>query len=403
MSVFVTAPAQFGPPWRKGIVAALAAAGGGSYMVEGPKAHDIGNVPMALLLGSAAADNVQRAQRLGDIAGESAEAIQTVGAKLNAALLEMGKTGAVACRRDSTTCASAVTFVSDLLPNTRLVTIPEERWILKEKTHMLAQIAVIDENEHYVPRDDVYFAFHGSPVSNWLSIVRNGVRNYTGTDMMREKGDTGFEGPGIYLSSSLFEASSYAYPKTLTKAQLSALGFKKENWVLNDEISIIGVFEVPKEDAKLAPSYTHRHMEGDNVIFLANRAKLRMLLVTRNAVTHDRMSATSNGPSTLSQLDPIADVYAQAYTEKVKNKKVFIKGNTEFSHYTGGDENEWKKRFNKESVHTRGFQRSVEDVTPLIGAASSASDELTQLAADLAEDETTARDVVHFFQGLGRV
>jgi hypothetical protein len=264
-------------------------------------------------------------------------------------------------------CADAVTFVSDLLPNTRLVSIPEERWILQDKAHMLAQFAVIDETERYVPRDDVYFAFHGSPVSNWLSIIRNGVRNYTGTDMMRHKLDTGFEGPGIYMSSSLLEASSYAYPKTLTRDQLSALGFKKENWIRDDSISIVGVFEVPREETKLAPSYTHRYIEGDNVIFLTKRAKLRMLLVMRNVYDFNRMMATTtHGKSSFSQLDPIADVFKEAYTEKVRNEK------------------EWAKRFNKASIHTSGFQERVEGVTPLIGAATERDARLRAAAAALA-------------------
>ena len=53
---------------------------------------------------------------------------------------------------------------------------------------------------------NVVHMFHGSPLHNWYSIMRNGLKNYSGTNMMT----TGqAHGPGVYLGADMNTSSSY--------------------------------------------------------------------------------------------------------------------------------------------------------------------------------------------------
>ena len=54
------------------------------------------------------------------------------------------------------------------------------------------------------------FLFHGSPFSNWHSILREGLKNMSGTRMMSH-GDT--EGSGIYLANWSTTSAAYCYSK----------------------------------------------------------------------------------------------------------------------------------------------------------------------------------------------
>lgn len=83
------------------------------------------------------------------------------------------------------------------------------------------------------PWEGFTYLFHGSPYHNWHSIMRNGLKNYSGTDKMTS-GQA--YGPGIYFSDDLSFSFAYA-------------GGNYDKYA-------IGVFEVrpPSSDQKLSES-----------------------------------------------------------------------------------------------------------------------------------------------------
>jgi len=54
---------------------------------------------------------------------------------------------------------------------------------------------------------DLYYLFHGSSSGNWYSILRNGLKNYSNTNLMT---NGAVHGSGIYLSDSLNFARGYS-------------------------------------------------------------------------------------------------------------------------------------------------------------------------------------------------
>jgi hypothetical protein len=76
----------------------------------------------------------------------------------------------------------------------------------------------------------LYYLFHGSSSSNWYGILRNGLKNCSGTALMT----TGQAyGPGIYLSDSLQFAKNYS-------------GIYAKHNQGSDKITIVGVCQVKK-------------------------------------------------------------------------------------------------------------------------------------------------------------
>lgn len=53
-----------------------------------------------------------------------------------------------------------------------------------------------------------FFVFHGSHIGNWYSIMRNGLKNYSNTDMMV---NGAAYGPGIYLANTIEMAYGYSH------------------------------------------------------------------------------------------------------------------------------------------------------------------------------------------------
>jgi ubiquitin-protein ligase len=66
----------------------------------------------------------------------------------------------------------------------------------------------IDKQNKFDQDKNVVYMFHGSPIHNWYSIMRNGLKNYSGTNMM-SCGQA--YGPGIYLASHIDFAYGYCY------------------------------------------------------------------------------------------------------------------------------------------------------------------------------------------------
>ena len=116
------------------------------------------------------------------------------------------------------------------------------------------------------------FAFHGSSIENWHSIVRNGLRNASGT-ALEVHGKT--YGRGIYMSTLLGESASY-------------VGYSVS------VATVVAVCEVINNGIK-NPTSTIRTMEAESYV------TTRMLLVYRNrasvpdVMSNDKLAAKIRG------------------------------------------------------------------------------------------------------------
>lgn len=90
------------------------------------------------------------------------------------------------------------------LGNVKLI---EDTFHLDEKTGFKSY--TFDYNND--PWEKFTYLFHGSPFHNWHSIIRNGLKNYSGTNKMTS-GQTW--GPGIYFSDDLSFSFGYAASTT---------------------------------------------------------------------------------------------------------------------------------------------------------------------------------------------
>lgn len=63
-----------------------------------------------------------------------------------------------------------------------------------------------EKQQRFDTSSDMVHMFHGSNISNWYSILRNGLKNYSGTELM-SCGQA--YGPGIYLASTVSISMSY--------------------------------------------------------------------------------------------------------------------------------------------------------------------------------------------------
>lgn len=64
----------------------------------------------------------------------------------------------------------------------------------------------IEKQKQFNSNPNVVHMFHGSSTYNWYSIMRNGLKNFSGTNMMT---NGQVYGPGIYLANNISTASSY--------------------------------------------------------------------------------------------------------------------------------------------------------------------------------------------------
>lgn len=108
------------------------------------------------------------------------------------------------------------------------------------KEHMslnrLLNFQVIHDNQDIEKRfrcvsDNPFYVFHGSDIGNWYSIMRNGLKNYSGTDMMVNGAAMG---QGIYLAENASLAYGY-----------SARGVTSKNM---ENIIILGVVQLLEKD-----------------------------------------------------------------------------------------------------------------------------------------------------------
>ncbi|CAK0801600.1 unnamed protein product [Prorocentrum cordatum] len=79
------------------------------------------------------------------------------------------------------------------------------------------------------------FAFHGSPLPSWYSIVRNGLRNLSGTEFQN---NGAAYGPGVYLADQLDVSEFYCN------------GFSGHGYFpcsFGEKVQVVGVFEYVKD------------------------------------------------------------------------------------------------------------------------------------------------------------
>lgn len=101
----------------------------------------------------------------------------------------------------------------------------------------------ISKQKKFDADPNVVHMFHGSGVQNWYSIMRNGIKNYSGTDKM-SNGQV--HGPGIYLATEISMAHGYCRNSRTTDMYniigvvqlLNSEKYKKTN----------GIYVVPNED-----------------------------------------------------------------------------------------------------------------------------------------------------------
>ena len=72
----------------------------------------------------------------------------------------------------------------------------------------------LEKQSRFDSSHDVVHMFHGSSICNWYSIMRNGLKNYSGSAMM-SNGQV--HGPGIYLATDIVFAKTYCNANTANK------------------------------------------------------------------------------------------------------------------------------------------------------------------------------------------
>jgi TusA-related sulfurtransferase len=94
-----------------------------------------------------------------------------------------------------------------------MVKIPPKRRIPEFKTeHQFVMLAGTDPERRvqfneWRAQYSSYFAFHGSAAENWHSILRNGLRNLSGTDLQR---NGAAYGSGVYMAKDAATSFSYS-------------------------------------------------------------------------------------------------------------------------------------------------------------------------------------------------
>jgi ubiquitin-protein ligase len=106
--------------------------------------------------------------------------------------------------KNSNSYAKFMNYLQLSLGNVKLI---EDTFHLDEKTGFKSYTFDYSND----PWENFTYLFHGSPFHNWHSIIRNGLKNYSGTNKMT----TGqVWGPGIYFSDDL--SSSFGYASSTT-------------------------------------------------------------------------------------------------------------------------------------------------------------------------------------------
>lgn len=104
-----------------------------------------------------------------------------------------------------------------------------------------------DKSKIFEQEKKHFFVFHGSDIGNWYSIMRNGLKNYSGTGMMAHGAAFG---KGIYLANNIEMAYGYS-------TNNFGMGYDRNTYLIVAVVQLLdkdnydkknGIFVVPDED-----------------------------------------------------------------------------------------------------------------------------------------------------------
>ncbi len=149
----------------------------------------------------------------------------------------------------------------------------------------------IDNYKKNLKYPNRWYLFHGSPIGNWHSILRNGIKNMSGTRFM----STGQAlGPGVYASDNLATAYQYSgHGKSHCIAVIELLvdpaTYHKGNgvYVIPDDKLLFPRYlfkltGLPKTDGKEILSYYKKLREG----LIKSKTKVNRLEADRQAISN---------------------------------------------------------------------------------------------------------------------
>lgn len=124
------------------------------------------------------------------------------------------------------------------------------------------------------------YLFHGSTLSNWYSILRNGIKNFSGTNMMIH-GQA--YGPGVYLSDDLGISYSYGSDKYCA-SKLFVVGVVQVMKEKKEYLKANGIYVVP-DDSEIILRYIIVFKSGKNLKNITDYfMKERQLLVAKSSI-----------------------------------------------------------------------------------------------------------------------
>eukprot|EP01100_Stratorugosa_tubuloviscum_P015908 TRINITY_DN967_c1_g1_i1.p1 TRINITY_DN967_c1_g1~~TRINITY_DN967_c1_g1_i1.p1 ORF type:complete len:656 (-),score=265.02 TRINITY_DN967_c1_g1_i1:54-2021(-) len=115
-----------------------------------------------------------------------------------------------------------------------------------------------------------YFAFHGSPIANWHSILRNGLKNMSNTALMAHGAAYG---AGVYLGDNSGISGGYTSRHGVNAAQAIW-----PNSVFGANISCLAIVEVINNKSKIKPGPNMFIVQDENIL------NLRALLIFSNTI-----------------------------------------------------------------------------------------------------------------------
>jgi len=173
--------------------------------------------------------------------------------------------------REANPCQESYNLLRFILSTCPLVIkkVTDPDALLKGLPDSFQQFAVVhgspeaDERfEELASRHGIAFGFHGSPLSKWYSILRNGLRNMSDTRLMT---NGAVLGAGVYLAKNLQTAHHYCS------------GFAGSSYgVQGQQIRVVAIVEYVND-----PALQHHSLFSDEILFKGEVAgiRLRYLLV----------------------------------------------------------------------------------------------------------------------------
>lgn len=122
--------------------------------------------------------------------------------------------------------------------------------------------------------NDPKYLFHGSKIENWYSIITNGLKNYSKTNLMA---NGAAHGEGIYLSDDINMSINYTHS-------------------LVSKYNVIGVFEIETVDYNL-------YKKTNNIFVVPDSSKLQLIkiIVLNKNILHNKLYTDINPLTKINQ------------------------------------------------------------------------------------------------------